>query len=680
MIEEATKVLVARGTSTCTSDSEPGCTKPTQVPTLAIALAIIVPVAGITIVLFFLHRRNQRKLAEEDRDKYKSMDFGLGDKGGRVGGKKGPEMTVTDIEKIGNVSHDRNLSLEHGSPYIMPVGLHGSRESFHSLARSGHDAHDPYRPVTFMTGDGASVRSSSRAYGKDNASLYTSSSAGTKARNGDGLNAGLLQNAQRMSTSNPFRGESLSPDSTRSPIQFPDQAGTPLSPLNPRTNDNFPAPPPRVASPEAKSPGGSQIKEQYAAFKPTTDVPKIMIPDADVKNKSVNKSPVEQSATFPPRVQSQAGILQSVSSHAPSQSIASTSSYGDAFQVTPPSPRQAQSNAQEAPTPVAPAPLRPQPSGEARLSVYENGQNNRLSMSLRPMPPMHDDPEENPEDRANRIRSFYKEYFDDSKPEPVGGHQYTDYYEDYTSEYLDGAVYDAQGKGFVAAQPNAPFAEPIVRRAMTPPPRAPPRFRSGTVGGSNPHMSNGSMASSQYPPRNMSSMSGRLPAPGPKKPLPPPAILESLPTPGKLTESSMVFNAADFAPPVSYRDRQNGMRPDSPLGTPRPFSPAVRPHTPLASSYDDLAVMPSPHLLRKSGTFTALDFAPPPKFRNDGAPSRPGSAAGSIRSNRSGMSSNAQFAIRSGANRVSRIPKDVVFTKDDIMDQLRPQMSLVSKS
>ncbi len=142
----------------------------------------------------------------------------------------------------------------------------------------------------------------------------------------------------------------------------------------------------------------------------------------------------------------------------------------------------------------------------------------------------------------------------------------------------------------------------------------------------------------------------------------------------------MVFNAADFAPPVSYRDRQNGMRPDSPLGAPRPFSPAVRPHTPLASSYDDLAVMPSPHLLRKSGTFTALDFAPPPKFRNEGPSSRPGSAAGSIRSNRSGMSNNAQFAIRSGANRVSRIPKEVVTTRDDILDQLRPQMSLVSKA
>lgn len=631
-----------------------------------------IPVVGISIVLFFLHRRNQRKLAEEDKDKYRSMDFGLEDKGGRVGPKKGPEMTITDIEKETKGSHHHGLSLEHGSPYILPVGLHGSRESFHSLSRSTHDTHDPYRPVTFMN-DGASVRSSSRAYGKDNGSLYTSSSGGTKGKNGDGL--GLLQNAQRMSTSNPIRSESLSPDGTRSPIQFPDPAALPLSPLNPRSND--PTPLPRVASPEARSPGGSEIKQQYAAFKPTTEVPKIMIPDADVKNKSVNKSPVEQAASLPPRIQSQ----QAVVSHGPSQSIVSTSSYGDAFQITPPSPRQTPPTIQQAPTPVEPAPLRPQPSGDARLSVYESGQNNnRLSMSLRPMPPMHDDPEENPEDRANRIRSFYKEYFDDSKPEPAGGHQYADYYEDYSSEYLDGAVYDSQAKGFVAAQPNAPFAEPIVRRAMTPPPRAPPRFRSGTVGGGNPHMSNGSMASSQYPPRNMSSMSGRLPAPGPKKPLPPPSVLSSLPTPGKLTENSMVFDAADFAPPISYRDRQNGMRPDSPLGTPRPFSPAVRPHTPLASSYDDLAVMPSPHLLRNSGTFTALDFAPPPKFRNDGPSSRPGSSAGSIRSNRSGMSNNAQFAIRSGANRVSRIPKEVVTTKDNILDQLRPQMSLVNKA
>jgi hypothetical protein len=129
---------------------------------------------------------------------------------------------------------------------------------------------------------------------------------------------------------------------------------------------------------------------------------------------------------------------------------------------------------------------------------------------------------------------------------------------------------------------------------MTPPPRAPPRFRSG----SNPYgprVGNRSRASSNAhmpPPRGMSSMSGRLP--GPRAPLPPPSPLASLPTPSKLKEDFAVFNAIDFAPPVSYRERQHGMRPDSPLGAPRPFSPAVRPHTPLVSSFDDLVPMPSP--------------------------------------------------------------------------------------
>lgn len=137
----------------------------------------------------------------------------------------------------------------------------------------------------------------------------------------------------------------------------------------------------------------------------------------------------------------------------------------------------------------------------------------------------------------------------------------------------------------------------------------------------------------------------------------------------------MVFNPIDFAPPVSFRERQNGMRPDSPLGTPRPYSPSVRPHTPLASSFDDLAAMPSPHMLRKSGTFTALDFAPPPRFRDPGSNA---SDAGSIRSNRSGMSAAGRMAVRNGAYRVSRIPKEVVGTRDDIASALRPKMDLVA--
>ncbi|CAO2658651.1 Nn.00g063740.m01.CDS01 [Neocucurbitaria sp. VM-36] len=658
MVEAASRVITARADSTCTSDSDAGCTKPTQVPSIAIALAVIVPVVGLLVVLLFLHRRNKRKLREEDaKDKYKSLDFGMAPgEGGAKRGKKGPEMSVTEKEIRGG--HDRGLSLETGSPYILPVGLHGSRESFHSLSRSQVDPHDPYRPVTFLN-DGQSIRSQSRTYRNETGSMYTTSSGGTSQHR---MNDGLLKNAQRMSTSYPMRGESLSPDGSKSPdVKFPEPART-LSPLNPLyENESLPgsaAPPAASAEPEP----------EYAAFK-ASPIPTIQVPEPAVTNQEVSKSPVQTTpspSAFPPRIQSQQAVVHE---NANTTSIISTSSYGDGFQVTPPSPRQSEAQQE----PLAPNPRYPQGQQNVGLGVDDFGRNtNRLSMSLRPLP--SDDPEENPEQRANRIRSFYKEYFDDSKPEPVGGHTYTDYYEDYGSEYQDGTMFDSRNGNFVVAQPNAPYAEPITRRAMTPPPRAPPRFRSNT-GPRGPHMSGSSNASSQYPPRNMSSMSGRLPPP--RKALPPPSTLSSLPTPAKLTENSMVFDPIDFAPPVSFRERQNGIRPDSPLGSPRPYSPSVRPHTPLVGAFDDLAVMPSPHALRKSSTFTALDFAPPPRFRDPGSNA---SDAGSIRSNRSGMSAAGKFAVRSGANRVSRIPRGVVGTRDDFMVQLRPQMDLVAKA
>lgn len=39
-MEKATRALLARSTSTCTNDSDAGCTKLTETPTLAIVLAI----------------------------------------------------------------------------------------------------------------------------------------------------------------------------------------------------------------------------------------------------------------------------------------------------------------------------------------------------------------------------------------------------------------------------------------------------------------------------------------------------------------------------------------------------------------------------------------------------------------------------------------------------------------
>jgi hypothetical protein len=359
-----------------------------------------------------------------------------------------------------------------------------------------------------------------------------------------------------------------------------------LSPLNPRFVDPLP-------------PTGEQPNNAYFAYTPPTAAnppPPPAPPLQDNKARSIT------TPSPPPRVQSQNALVMESNT----MSMLSDSSYGGGFQITPPSPRESQN---EPPAPLAPQPRRPvsivQSGGNAGLGVDDFGQNtNRLSMSLRPLPPANDDPNEDPEQRANRIRSFYKEYFDDSKPEPAGAQIYNDYHEDYTSEYLDGSVFDPQTGNFIVAQPTAPYAQPVTRRAMTPPPRAPPRFRSNTnqsqSRGPGPHMSQSSMGSGHLPPRNMSSMSARLPAA--RKPMPPPAALTSLPTPGKLQDDFGIFNAADFAPPVSMRELQNGKRPDSPLGAPRPFSPSVRPHTPLASSFDELPVMPSPYVSSRSCT------------------------------------------------------------------------------
>lgn len=82
-------------------------------------------------------------------------------------------------------------------------------------------------------------------------------------------------------------------------------------------------------------------------------------------------------------------------------------------------------------------------------------------------------------------------------------------------------------------------------------------------------------------------------------------------------------------------------------------------------------------MLRNSKTFTSLDFAAPRKIRDpaDGN----ASDAGSIRSNRSGVSEMQTAAIRSGAYRVSRLPQDMVFSKDDMAANLKPTWGMRQK-
>ena len=622
---------------------------------------------------------------------------------------------MTELEK--DLRSGKGMSLDIvSSPYILPAALHSSRESFHSLSKQ--DAHDPYRPVAFIKDETASLR---RIRG-DNASVYTGSSTNT-----DRQDANLLHNAQSMSRSHPPRGESIMPPesrvssraSTMSPspesshVNSMSTAPTSASQSNPASATTSQTS--SLAPAESNKERDSYFAKNAKDMRHSNKYLAALIQDRPVSGESTTRSPTSDAAPALPAIELEAPDERAELDAAPPSSqlyrrrsmeaiihdvnhqrfASEASDYGDTFKITPPSPRppteahpaRTASLSSNAPIPV---------SSEVDTTlapVHEYDQEGpydtrRLSI-LRPLPP--EDVSENPEERANRIRSFYKEYFDESKPDPEGRYHNqphfnqtgtNDYYEDYGSEFLnEGTVYDPNTGAFVVAGAR-PFADPITRRAMTPPPRAPPRFRGAPPPprGQSRRQPSASSGYSAPAPRGHTSMGGPR-----KPPAPPPAPLTSLPTPHLLKEDSMVFNPIDFAPPSTFRDRQAGRRPDSPMGIKRPYSPAVRAHTPLASSFDDLAVMPSPyviptkyclflltrkyrHHLRKSGTFTALDFAPPRRFRDADT----ASDAGSIRSNRSNMSSAQLGALRAGAYRVSRIPRDIVGTRDDVANSLRP--------
>lgn len=595
--------------------------------------------------------------------------------------RKQPEMSVAEISGHGRPSkRGMGLSMDMGigSPYMLPPGLHGSHESIHSMART-HDEHDPYRPVTLMrpSMDTDSLRSGRMGpsrFADDKGSLYSMSTGHHSAfplRDQD--KAGLIANARPMSQSFGRRADSTSPretptsDEVSAPVQFPPrqmhssiQRTAPPPIRKPSLDKNLPEivekeiipspppPPPPITISEPTVPEPVVISKDLPSPPPrssdttaTGSIPSMLTNSLTSRPESSNYG--DDEAAVPAPLAPHPGITVNEPDSYDIDPVMIYSSYEDEY---------------PAKHPDRVTSLAPEAANGQRMSMI-NG--SRLSiMGMRPLPP--DLPDDNPEVRANRIRSFYKEYFDESKPNPNG-----QYVEDYDDFYADGIIYDPETGGFYAQAAPKPWAQPVARRAMTPPPRARPR---GSGNSSNP-------MHSRAPSFAYSTMSGGRPRgrPMPKKHLPPPKPLTSLPTPHRLKEDDLVFSPIDFAPPSSFRELQNGRRPDSPMGVNRPYSPSVRAFTPLASSFDALDVLPSPHSLRRSGTFTALDFAPPSKLRD---PAMSSGDSGSIRSNRSGISAMQYHAVREGAYRVSRIPKEMVTTKNDFANQLKPKLDMVT--
>ena len=556
---------------------------------------------------------------EDANDPHKSLDFGWdpstktpkkkGAKGAK--GKKGKpaDLAVSEMSLEKGSRKDRGMSidLDVGSPYLLPPGLQGSRESLHSMSRTIHSQDDRYRTATTYhpNNDGASMHSYRTKPTHDDVSSHAGSTSMHRSGRED-MKQNLLGDAQRMSRSGPPSSQTPIPE-----IQIPEPAQElPRKPLASQSSN---------ASSGNLAPN-ALLQDSRESYQPSEHLRKSnnylgafihsREPSADVRSPESDKSeyltpreaPASPSSTLQPKEKSHSSLEASSTPtdqiRPPRQQSLRTSQhasieqnmyhddgseYGDAVKVTPASPRSShqdyQANNRGSSQEYMP------PIDEYSLGIDESDFGydvRRLSMGVRPLPP--EDPTDNPEQRANRIRSFYKEYFDESKPDPQGADYY---YEDYDENYLgDGAIWDPAAGDFVTAQ-QRPYAEPYGRRAMTPPAQVGRRHAATMSAGSHlmpPGARAHSSASGRFGPRR----------PPPKKKLPPPQPLRMLPTPHLLKEDAFAL-PIDFAPPSGAKDRRAGV-PDSPRGGNRPFSPGVRAHTPLAKSFDDLAVMPSPYV------------------------------------------------------------------------------------
>lgn len=609
------------------SDSSNGSSSSQSLNITPIVIGVVVPVLIIAIILFVVWRRRSKITKEEEsHDKYRSLDFGVDpnvtkETKRRKSDKRSPEMSVVDMKD--GMKRNRGVSIDLGmtNPYLLPPEVHQSQESLRSLSRTIHNGDDRYRATTFVPDDGSIRSPSSLRGGHDSSSIFTGS---TKRFDTDSMSDFYSRAPSRTA---PYGHTSQPPQSNKASPNLEKPQGGFLAPALQdhdrnstlstnsgtaaiRASNNYLAKYIYGGEKKAEEEDESSKKEDQPGLivttaevevTPTIEEPR-QPPAAAVRNVPYKRSssiydqsiaeladtephvnreptlppipaiPAETSheldsssrSRFPPRHQSQ---------HAPEFYDQAAHIDQQVDNIKGPSGRAQSTNMKitqanhddDAASDYYEEPTFTNEQDYQDYQDYIDYTYRGSTIGVRPLPP--DDPSENPEQRANRIRSFYKEYFEDGSggskgapppPQPA--------YYDGSEQYHDNVV-DAY---YEMPPPILPDGR---HRAMS---QGPPVYRGG--------------------PRAFSSMSGKMgPAHrmAPKKKLPPPKPLMTLPTPHKLKEDDFLPNAIDFAPPQIFKNQRSGT-PDSLRGELRPYSPSVRAHVPLTSSFDDLAVMPSP--------------------------------------------------------------------------------------
>ena len=602
--------------------------------TLPIVLGVVIPLFIALVVLVYLHRRHVKKLRREDADeRHKSLDFGLDESKhalGKQNARKSPEMSLADEKEVG-VRRTRGLSLDLGThnPYLLPPELHDSRASLHSLSRL-NTGEDRYRPTDFIPDDGSVRPPSSMRSPHDDSSSFTGSSSrrfqldsrqNLRPHGAPPSGRNILADSTYVSRKSPVKGNNLLapnlPDAARDSVLSTTSSVGAITAL--RTSNNYLGQFTSGGAPLSKQ--DADKKEPNAAVKEVkADTPVVHIePPPSVVIKDAPPAPLPPRATVTSH--DRQSLAPSITPDLPGDRqtrlsqlnfIDSVGNKQQAFQSAEP-PHATTFTATSTPEHSnGPSTDFEQQKSNSQTTSQDNSQVHhaqedyfddyeeygdheqqcyddqdyqdyydyqeqsghdprRSMMGMRPLP--LDDPSERPEDRANRIRSFYKEYFDDGKI-PNHAHQNAQYY-DGGEGYYDNYDYGQHSRGY--------YDQPVYRQ---------PRGMSQT-GSYGRHSATTSIGSYQPGRRAFSSASGRYGGPRmpPKKQLPPPKALNVLPTPSKLKEE--IFVPIDFAPPKKFHNQRSGT-PDSLHGGSKPYSPSVRAHVPLASSFDDLAMMPSP--------------------------------------------------------------------------------------
>ncbi|OLL22892.1 hypothetical protein NEOLI_000198 [Neolecta irregularis DAH-3] len=562
-IASTTSVLLKRASSSVAPGSSQDCGDVCVYPTdhnglganVTIALCACLPLVVAVVVLIILHRRHINRLRLEDlNDKNDERDYG-----NNYPMKAGLKRTETEKSTFpGPMFDDPQVGSAGLVPYLNAPEM--TRSSAHSLARTIASTEDRYRLQTHIpkSSHGEPLTPSNRS---DGSSLHDYNHQSYGHYEEPYITRKPLLHSQP--------GSRMSYASARRPDEYsPSLSGRYVPPVDPNNRHLHNI-----------TPGYYQQNDHHDHVYGSPHQQYQDMYEGHTENLEMPPYPTDYDSHFSPR-----------------QDHNRPQHYIEEDPIDLQAPRH-------------------HPGIRRSLSVPSREMSNRSPLGhALPVPLVGGDQED---EKAQRVKSIYREYFDDldvpeSRPPMVP---------QVPSQFNN------------ASQPNRPLPRP-----HQPGPRA-------IISPSNPNPNH-----TGPPPQ------ARLVSPQARKPVQPLKPLNVLPTPHKMENDPEPIG---FAPP---RRRQ-------PSDNTENKSTAPTPAMVLSPSYASLSDLPSPSGLRKSSTFTTLDFAPKPRFLTQ-------DVAGDNDSIRSARTNTSLAAIQHGAGKLSNVPSQLVSSKDRLREQLKPSWDL----